>query len=43
VDDSRFDRMLRTLEDVVDVNDERAVEAVASVVPTYHPWKKSEE
>ncbi len=43
VDDSRFDRMLHTLEEVVDVNDERAVEAVASVVPTYHPWKKNEE
>ena len=39
VDDAQFETMLRTLEEVVDKNDERAVEAIASVVPTYHPWK----
>ncbi|MBQ8619317.1 MAG: polysaccharide biosynthesis protein [Clostridia bacterium] len=39
VDDEQFERMMTTLEAVVDSNDERAVEAVASVVPTYHPWK----
>ena len=39
VEDAQFENMLRTLEAVVDKNDERAVEAVASVVPTYHPWK----
>ena len=39
VEDEQFERMMTTLEAVVDVNDERAVEAVASVVPTYHPWK----
>ena len=39
VDDDQFERMMSTLEEVVDKNDERAVEAVASVVPTYHPWK----
>ncbi len=39
VDDARFEAMLKTLEAVVDSNDEHAVEAIASVVPTYHPWK----
>ena len=39
VEDEQFERMMTTLEAVVDANDERAVEAVASVVPTYHPWK----
>jgi len=39
VEDVQFDRMMATLEAVIDKNDERAVEAVASVVPTYHPWK----
>ena len=39
VDDDQFETMMTTLEEVVDKNDERAVEAVASVVPTYHPWK----
>ncbi len=40
VEDEQFDRMMHTLEQVVDKNDERAVEAIADVVPTYHPWKK---
>ena len=39
VDDAQFERMMKTLEEVVDKNDERAVEAIAEVVPTYHPWK----
>ena len=39
VDDEQFDHMMKTLEEVVDKNDERAVEAIADVVPTYHPWK----
>ena len=39
VDDIQFERMLTVLEEVVDKNDSRAVEAIASVVPTYHPWK----
>ena len=39
VDDAQFERMMATLEEVVDKNDERAVEAIAEVVPTYHPWK----
>ena len=39
VDDEKFDRMMETLAEVIDKNDERAVEAVAEVVPTYHPWK----
>jgi len=30
---------MHTLEEVVDSNDQRAVEAIAGVVPTYHPWK----
>ncbi len=39
VDDAQFERMMTTLEEVVGSNDERAVEAIADVVPTYHPWK----
>ena len=39
VEDEQFDHMMKTLEDVIDKNDERAVEAIADVVPTYHPWK----
>jgi len=39
INDEQFERMLATLEEVVDKNDERAVEAIAGVVPTYHPWK----
>ena len=43
VDDAQFEHMLATLEEVVDKNDVRAVEAVASVVPTYHPWKNRQQ
>jgi len=43
VDDTQFERMMSTLEEVVDKNDERAVEAIADVVPTYHPWKNKAE
>nr|CRY94140.1 hypothetical protein [uncultured prokaryote] len=43
VDDAQFDRMMATLAEVVDKNDERAVEAIAEVVPTYHPWKDREK
>lgn len=43
VDDAQFDHMMAELESVVDKNDERAVEAIADVVPTYHPWKKKDE
>jgi FlaA1/EpsC-like NDP-sugar epimerase len=39
VEEAQFERMLSVLEAVVDKNDGRAFEAVASVVPTYHPWK----
>ena len=39
VDDAQFDHMMEVLEEVADKNDERAVEAIADVVPTYHPWK----
>lgn len=39
VDDEQFDHMMAELETVVDKNDERAVEVIADVVPTYHPWK----
>lgn len=42
VDDERLTRMLEELEAVADKNDERAVEAIADVVPTYHPWKDSQ-
>ncbi|MDO5378224.1 MAG: nucleoside-diphosphate sugar epimerase/dehydratase [Clostridia bacterium] len=40
VDDAQFECMMATLEEVVDMNDERAVEAIADVVPTFHPWKE---
>lgn len=43
VDDAQFEHMLATLEEVVDKNNVRAVEAVASVVPTYHPWKNRQQ
>ena len=39
VDDAQFERMMSRLEEVVGDNDERAVEAIAEVVPTFHPWK----
>lgn len=39
VDDVQFEKMMNTLAQVVDKNDERAVEAIAEVVTTYHPWK----
>ncbi|MED9821751.1 MAG: nucleoside-diphosphate sugar epimerase/dehydratase [Christensenellales bacterium] len=39
VDDAQFEKMMNTLAQVVDKNDERAVEAIAEVVTTYHPWK----
>ena len=39
VSDEKFEQMMTTLEQVVGSNDERAVEAIADVVPTYHPWK----
>ena len=39
VDDAQFERMMSRLEAVVEDNDERAVEAIADVVPTFHPWK----
>lgn len=39
VDDAQFEKMMDTLAQVVDKNDERAVEAIAEVVTTYHPWK----
>ncbi len=43
IEDEQFDRMMRTLEEVIDKNDERAVEAIADVVPTYHPWKNGQK
>ncbi len=39
VDDAQFARMMERLEAAAEHNDESAVEAVAEVVPTYHPWK----
>ena len=39
VDDAQFVRMMERLEAAAEHNDESAVEAVAEVVPTYHPWK----
>lgn len=40
VSDEQFDRMMKTLEAAAECNDERAVEAIADVVPTFHPWKE---
>jgi len=39
VDDAQFERMMARLEAAASHNDESAVEAVAEVVPTFHPWK----
>ena len=35
----QYEEMLDTLRQAVHQNDESVVEAVASVVDTYHPWK----
>ena len=43
VDDAQFVRMMERLEAAAEHNDESAVEAVAEVVPTYHPWKDGKE
>ena len=43
VDDVQFVRMMERLEAAAEHNDESAVEAVAEVVPTYHPWKDKKE
>ena len=43
VDDAQFVRMMERLEAAAEHNDESAVEAVAEVVPTYHPWKDKKE
>ena len=43
VDDAQFVRMMERLEAAAEHNDESAVEAVAEVVPTYHPWKDRKE
>ena len=43
IGDEQFDHMMKTLEEVIDKNDERAVEAIADVVPTYHPWKNQQK
>ena len=37
------DRTRAVLEAAAEHNDESAVEAVAEVVPTYHPWKDKKE
>ena len=33
--------MMQVLQSVEDKNDERAVEAIAEIVPTYHPDEKN--
>ncbi|MBQ9009451.1 MAG: polysaccharide biosynthesis protein [Clostridia bacterium] len=39
VDEEQLQKMLEELRAVSDENDEGTVEVIASVVPTYHPWK----
>ena len=39
IDDAQYDHMMQVLQSVEDKNDERAVEAIAEIVPTYHPAK----
>ena len=39
IDDAQYDHMMQVLQCVEDKNDERAVEAIAEIVPTYHPVK----
>jgi len=39
VTEEQYRCILTTLEAAAASNDESAVEAVASVVPTFHPWK----
>ena len=42
IDDAQYDHMMQVLQTVEDKNDERAVEAIAEIVPTYHPDNKAE-
>ena len=39
VTNEQYENMLSILHNAVQKNDESAIEAVASVVPTYHPWR----
>ena len=39
VTEAQFERIVTTMEAAAASNDEAAVEAVASVVPTFSPWK----
>ena len=41
IDDAQYDHMMQVLQTVEDKNDERAVEAIAEIVPTYHRMKKN--
>ena len=41
IDDAQYDHMMQVLQSVEDKNDERAVEAIAEIVPTYHPDEKN--
>ena len=41
IDDAQYDHMMQVLQCVEDKNDERAVEAIAEIVPTYHPDEKN--
>ena len=43
IDDAQYDHMMQVLQCVEDKNDERAVEAIAEIVPTYHPAKNRPE
>lgn len=38
ISDEQYEHMMHTLERAAQSNDEHAVEAIASVVPTFHPW-----
>lgn len=41
IDDAQYDHMMQVLQSVEDKNDERAVEAIAEIVPTYHPDERT--
>ena len=42
VTEEQFNRIITMMEAAAANNNEHAVEAVADVVPTYHPWKNKQ-
>ena len=43
IDDAQYDHMMQVLQSVEDKNDERAVEAIAEIVPTTSPRRTARE